>query len=241
MIDALFSALPPLQFKAVQWISAEYKEIVVAKTIVAKNDMTLAWKRFCQACKPRIHLFFYSPDIYITESCSNHCYGRTLQNKEQSALTITVHAVTIDKHFMPNNGFSSKDIDHIDQDCLPEIVGYTLLPELNRKIENLYRHVENISVIFEKSSIDNGSSIHVCFRALAQCFWYNVNDHLFRDFFHFDKSPDTNRVDSINQRKPSLFQRKRSFNQYYRGMYQGLSAGFRLLSPSFSKQHEQHH
>ncbi len=161
IIEAGFPASSPLQFEAVERVSAESGAVVAALSRAVEGDITSAWKALQHAKKPRIHTFISTSDIHILGKFAADRYGRTLEEKRRTILKMAVDAVAFAKTLAPDIEFSAEDAGRTDPGYLAEIVeaviaagattvnipdttGYTWPSEFGRKIADLRSRVGNI-------------------------------------------------------------------------------------------------
>lgn len=161
VIEAGFPASSPLQFEAVQRVSAESGATVAALARAMESDIKRAWESLCQARKPRIHTFISTSDIHIMGKFGSIRYGASLSDKKRTILTMAVDAVRYARTFTEDIEFSAEDAGRTDPDYLVEVVeaaidagattinipdttGYTWPSEFGRKINDLCTRVRNI-------------------------------------------------------------------------------------------------
>ncbi|NTV92382.1 MAG: 2-isopropylmalate synthase [Chlorobiaceae bacterium] len=161
IIEAGFPASSPLQFDAVQKISAESGAIITALARAVDHDITRAWQSLREAEKPRIHTFISTSDIHIMGKFGSSRYGASLKEKRSTILNMAVNAVTFARSLAEDIEFSAEDAGRTDPGYLAEIIeavinagastvnipdttGYTWPSEFGEKIRDLRNRVGNI-------------------------------------------------------------------------------------------------
>ena len=115
VIEAGFPVASEGDFEAVQGISAELKETVVAGLARAKvADVDRAWQAVQKAAKPRIHTFISSSDIHLEHQ---------LKLSRKDVLNLTIKAVKRAKSYTDDVEFSAMDATRSDRKYLAEMIG----------------------------------------------------------------------------------------------------------------------
>lgn len=161
IIEAGFPASSPLQFEAVERVSAESGVVVAALSRAVEGDILSAWNALKGARRPRIHTFISTSDIHIQGKFGSDRYGRSLEEKRRTILRMAVEAVAYAKTLTEDVEFSAEDAGRTDPGYLAEITeaviaagattvnipdttGYTWPSEFGRKIAELKSRVANI-------------------------------------------------------------------------------------------------
>jgi len=162
VIEAGFPVSSPAQFEAVQRISNEVSGSVIAGLARAKDiDIKAAYDALKDAEKFRIHTFSSTSDIHILGKFGDDRYGKTLREKQETVLKMSVDAVAYAKTFTDDVEFSAEDAGRTDIGYLCEVVeaaiaagattvnipdttGYNFPSEFGAKIAELKRRVKNI-------------------------------------------------------------------------------------------------
>jgi 2-isopropylmalate synthase len=162
VIEAGFPVSSPAQFDAVQRISSEVGGSVIAGLARAKDiDIKAAYDALKSAEKFRIHTFSSTSDIHILGKFGDDRYGKTLREKQETVLKMSVDAVAYAKTFTNDVEFSAEDAGRTDIGYLCEVVeaaieagattvnipdttGYNFPSEFGAKIAELRRRVKNI-------------------------------------------------------------------------------------------------
>ena len=153
VIEAGFPVASQGDFEAVQAISAELKEAVVAGLARANSaDVDRAWQAIQNAAKPRIHTFISSSDIHLEHQ---------LKLSRRDVLNLAVKAVKRAKSYTDDVEFSAMDATRSDREYLarmigeaieagattvniPDTVGYAVPGEFGDLIKYLVENVPNI-------------------------------------------------------------------------------------------------
>jgi len=153
VIEAGFPVASQGDFEAVQAISAELKEAVVAGLARANSaDVDRAWQAIQNAAKPRIHTFISSSDIHLEHQ---------LKLSRRDVLNLAVKAVKRAKSYTDDVEFSAMDATRSDREYLarmigeaieagattvniPDTVGYAVPGEFGELIKYLVENVPNI-------------------------------------------------------------------------------------------------
>jgi 2-isopropylmalate synthase len=153
VIEAGFPVASQGDFEAVQTISAELKEAVVAGLARANSaDVDRAWQAIQNAAKPRIHTFISSSDIHLEHQ---------LKLSRRDVLNLAVKAVKRAKNYTDDVEFSAMDATRSDREYLvqmigeaieagattvniPDTVGYAVPGEFGELIKYLVENVPNI-------------------------------------------------------------------------------------------------
>jgi len=153
VIEAGFPVASQGDFEAVQSISAELKETVVAGLARANpTDIDRAWEAIQGAARPRIHTFISSSDIHLEHQ---------LKLSRKAALDLAIKSVKRAKKFTDDVEFSAMDATRSDWHYLarmigeaidvgattvniPDTVGYTVPAEFGELIKYLLENVPNI-------------------------------------------------------------------------------------------------
>ena len=153
IIEAGFPVASQGDFEAVQAISAELNETVVAGLARANpSDIDRAWEAIQGTAKPRIHTFISSSDIHLE-------YQLKLSRKK--VLDLAVKSVKRAKTYTDNVEFSAMDATRSDREYLaqmigeaidagattvniPDTVGYAVPAEFGELIQYLMENVPNI-------------------------------------------------------------------------------------------------
>ncbi|MFO7446145.1 MAG: 2-isopropylmalate synthase [Ignavibacteriaceae bacterium] len=162
VIEAGFPVSSPAQFEAVQRISDEVGGAVIAGLARAKEiDVKAAYDALRNAKKFRIHTFSSTSDIHILGKFGDDRYGKTLEEKQQTVIKMSIDAVAYAKTFTDDVEFSAEDAGRTDIGYLAEVIeaaieagattvnipdttGYTFPSEFGTKIAELRRRVKNI-------------------------------------------------------------------------------------------------
>ncbi len=153
VIEAGFPVASQGDFDAVQAISAELKEAVVAGLARANlADVDRAWQAIQEAAKPRIHTFISSSDIHLEHQ---------LKMSRKDVLKQAIKAVKKAKSHTDDVEFSAMDATRSDREYLaqmigeaidagattvniPDTVGYAVPGEFGELIKYLVENVPNI-------------------------------------------------------------------------------------------------
>ncbi|MFQ5841132.1 MAG: 2-isopropylmalate synthase [Thermodesulfobacteriota bacterium] len=153
VIEAGFPVASQGDFQAVQAISGELKETVVAGLARANfADVDRAWEAIKKAAKPRIHTFISSSDIHLEHQ---------LKLSRGEVLNLAVSAVKRAKTYTDDVEFSAMDATRSDREYLaqmigeaidagattiniPDTVGYAVPGEFGELIKYLVENVPNI-------------------------------------------------------------------------------------------------
>ncbi len=153
VIEAGFPVASQGDFDAVQAISAELKEAVVAGLARANlADVDRAWQAIQEAAKPRIHTFISSSDIHLEHQ---------LKMSRKDVLKQAIKAVKKAKSHTDDVEFSAMDATRSDREYLaqmigeaidagattvniPDTVGYAVPGEFGELIKYLVENVANI-------------------------------------------------------------------------------------------------
>ncbi|ACF14085.1 2-isopropylmalate synthase [Chloroherpeton thalassium ATCC 35110] len=161
VIEAGFPISSPLQFEAVQRIAAESGVSVAGLARAKEADIKAAYDALKEAKKPRIHTFSSTSDIHILGKFGDVRYGKSLEEKRQMVIKMTIDAVTYAKTLVDDVEFSAEDAGRTDIGYLADVVeaaigagattvnipdttGYTFPSEFGQKIAELKRRVKNI-------------------------------------------------------------------------------------------------
>jgi 2-isopropylmalate synthase len=153
VIEAGFPVASQGDFEAVQAISAELKEAVVAGLARANRaDVDRAWQAIQNATKPRIHTFISSSDIHLEHQ---------LKMSRKAVLDLAIKAVKHAKAYTEDVEFSAMDATRSDREYLaqmigeaieagattvniPDTVGYAVPGEFGELIKYLVENVPNM-------------------------------------------------------------------------------------------------
>jgi 2-isopropylmalate synthase len=153
VIEAGFPVASQGDFEAVQAISAELKETIVAGLARANPaDVDRAWQAIQKAPTPRIHTFISSSDIHLEHQ---------LKLSRTDVLNLAVSAVKQAKTYTDDVEFSAMDATRSDREFLaqmigeaidagattvniPDTVGYAVPGEFGELIKYLVENVPNI-------------------------------------------------------------------------------------------------
>jgi 2-isopropylmalate synthase len=153
VIEAGFPVASQGDFEAVQAISAELKETVVAGLARANlADVDRAWQAIQEAAKPRIHTFISSSEIHLEHQ---------MKMSRRDVLNLAVSAVKRAKSYTDDVEFSAMDATRSDREYLvqvigeaidagattvniPDTVGYAVPGEFGELIKYLVENVPNI-------------------------------------------------------------------------------------------------
>ncbi len=162
IVEAGFPISSSVQFEAVQRIAGEVGITVAGLARAKEADIKSAYDALKDASKPRIHTFSSTSDIHILGKFGDERYGRTLEEKRQMVIKMTIDAVTYAKTLVDDVEFSAEDAGRTDIGYLcdvieaaiaagastvniPDTTGYTLPSEFGRKITELKTRVPNIN------------------------------------------------------------------------------------------------
>jgi 2-isopropylmalate synthase len=153
VIEAGFPVASQGDFEAVQAISAELKETVVAGLARANlADIDRTWEALEKAAKPRMHTFISSSDIHLEHQ---------LKMSRKDVLNLAVKAVKRAKKYTDDVEFSAMDATRSDRAYLaqmigeaidagattvnvPDTVGYAVPAEFGELIQYLMDTIPNI-------------------------------------------------------------------------------------------------
>jgi 2-isopropylmalate synthase len=115
VIEAGFPVASQGDFEAVQAISAELKETIVAGLARANSaDVDRAWQAIQKAPTPRIHTFISSSDIHLEHQ---------LKLSRTDVLNLAVSAVKQAKTYTDDVEFSAMDATRSDREFLAQMIG----------------------------------------------------------------------------------------------------------------------
>ena len=153
VIEAGFAASSPGDFNAVQTISAEVREPIIASLArCVPDDVDSAWGAIKDAERPRIHVFISSSDVQIMNQ---------LRKNPEEVLDMAVASVERAKGYCEDVEFSPMDATRTDEDYLyklveaaiaagattiniPDTVGYAMPWEFAERIKGVQENVPNI-------------------------------------------------------------------------------------------------
>lgn len=162
IVEAGFPISSSVQFEAVQRIAGEVGVTVAGLARAKEADIKSAYDALKDAKKARIHTFSSTSDIHILGKFGDERYGRTLEEKRQMVIKMTIDAVTYAKSLVDDVEFSAEDAGRTDIGYLsdvieaaigagattvniPDTTGYTLPKEFGEKIAELKKRVSNIN------------------------------------------------------------------------------------------------
>jgi 2-isopropylmalate synthase len=160
VIEAGFPVSSPTQFDAVKRISGEVDAVVAGLARAKEVDIKSAYDALKDGKKFRIHTFSSTSDIHILGKFGDDRYGKTLSEKRNTIIKMSVDAIQYAKTFTDDVEFSAEDAGRTDMNYLAEVVeaaieagattinipdttGYTLPLEFGKKIADLRSHVRN--------------------------------------------------------------------------------------------------
>lgn len=160
VIEAGFPVSSPEQFEAVKRISEEVNVVVAALARAKEIDIKTAYEAMKPANKKRIHTFTSTSDFHINGKFGSSVYGRSLSEKRETVLKMSVDAVAYAKTFCEDVEFSAEDAGRTDINYLTEVViaaieagagtinipdttGYTMPLELGKKIAFLKSKIKD--------------------------------------------------------------------------------------------------
>ncbi len=123
VIEAGFPASSPVQYDAVERISAEVSGPVICGLARAtENDVRAAGEALEKAPRRRIHTFIATSDIHIDAKFSDDRYGRTLEEKRATIIELARQAISIAREYTDDVEFSAEDAGRTDPEYLCEVV-----------------------------------------------------------------------------------------------------------------------
>ncbi len=161
VIEAGFPVSSPAQFEAVKRIAGEVDAIITGLARAKEVDIKAAYEALKEAPRKRIHTFSSTSDYHILGKFGSSRYGRTLAEKRQTVIKMSIDAVQYARTFCDDVEFSAEDAGRTDIGYLAEVIeaaieagattvnipdttGYTLPDEFSEKIRQLKKRVKNI-------------------------------------------------------------------------------------------------
>ena len=161
VIEAGFPVSSPQQFEAVRRIAGEVDATIAALARAKEIDIKQAWEAIRQAPEKRIHTFSSTSDYHIIGKFGHQRYGRSIKEKREMVLKMSIDAVQYARTFCDDVEFSAEDAGRTDIGYLAEVIeatieagattvnipdttGYTLPDEFAAIIEELKKRVKNI-------------------------------------------------------------------------------------------------
>ena len=123
IIEAGFPISSPEDLEAVKLISKEIRSPVICALSRANTDDIDACGRALEnAAKPRIHTGLGVSDIHVLKIFGDKRYGKTLEEKRQTALSMSVEAVRHAGKYVDDIEFYPMDAARADEDFLFAII-----------------------------------------------------------------------------------------------------------------------
>ncbi len=161
VIEAGFPVSSPAQFEAVQRIADEVDVTVAALARAKEVDIKAAYDSLSNARSKRIHTFSSTSDFHILGKFGHPRYGKTLAEKRQTVIRMSVEAVQYARTFCDDVEFSAEDAGRTDIGYLAEVLeaaieagattvnipdttGYTMPDEFADKIRQLFKRVKGM-------------------------------------------------------------------------------------------------
>ncbi|MEO8398867.1 MAG: 2-isopropylmalate synthase, partial [Ignavibacteriaceae bacterium] len=163
VIEAGFPVSSPAQFEAVKRIAGEVEGAIIAGLARTKEvDIKAAYDALKGTKNFRIHTFLCTSDIHILGKFNDDKYGKTLQEKRETIIKMSIDAIRYAKTFTNDVEFSAEDAGRTDIGYLAEVIdaaieagvttinipdttGYTFPSEFGAKIASLKKLVKNIN------------------------------------------------------------------------------------------------
>lgn len=160
VIEAGFAASSPGDFAAIQAIAQQVgsrpnSPIICSLARAIRSDIQAAAEALRPAAHPRIHLFISASDIHLEHQ---------LHKSRAEVLAIVAEQVAYAKSWVTDVEFSPMDATRADRDYLyqvirqaiqagattiniPDTVGYRTPKEMERLIQDIYRHVPEMNQV----------------------------------------------------------------------------------------------
>lgn len=163
VIEAGYPASSPEDFTAVQLISREIQgPVICALSRAVVSDIEACGQALARARRPRIHTGIGVSDIHITGKFRDDKYGKTLAEKKDRIVRMSVEAVKLAKQYAEDVEFYAEDAGRADPAYLyqvleaviaagatvvniPDTTGYTVPEQFGALIRGIRENVPNIS------------------------------------------------------------------------------------------------